>query len=94
MNTCQTCHWWSAADEKQKHGHTYRLCIWHVGARGTKVEKIRTALASVILTADDFGCNQWMKDERTKETVEGKPRRQSGRRAGKDAPNEHDPGPI
>jgi hypothetical protein len=61
---CRNCHWWfdRAGDGQSK----MRVCILHTGMRGEKAAKMKLGGTKAIETAEDFGCTEWIKDERPK----------------------------
>ena len=43
-----------------------RICILHTGMKGEKAAKMKLGGTKAIETAEDFGCTEWIKDERPK----------------------------
>ena len=48
-----------------------RVCVLHTGRRNERAAKIRVGGTRAIETAEDFGCTEWMEDQRRSLDVDG-----------------------
>ena len=64
IRQCSSCHWWFDGFNGKS---SRRVCVFHTGMKTADVRKIDFGGNKPMTTTADFGCVDWMKDERNKD---------------------------